>query len=363
MSYLERFHALIDRAEAEEYTPQTGPWLEEAWDLAREQADIPNAVLARYLYMFAVAPLEPAKALVAFSWCIAHAEEAESVLPGASLAQLYGIAIGILRSYPEYSLEQIETTFQEMERQYRQFGLAERDIFHHRIYMALTVGDRDGAEHWYNKWMVSAPETSACAACDRGTQALYHLHREQFEAGIRLAEPLLNFTLTCPHGQPLMTHAAVLVPMVRNRMFEEAAQCHRSSSQLLRELGYAGIWVAGRQLGYLALIGELDEALEHFERYAAYGLQKGTPADRFGYLLSMKSLARLAVEKDDASRMVRELNQVGVLVPNGAAALRWVTAEVDELAAAFDRRNRNGEFSRIVGVFDVAYEELASARP
>lgn len=362
MSYLERFHGLIDRAEQSQYSPDSGVWLEEAWLLAQENWDIPNAVLARYLYTFAVAPLEPAKALVAFSWCVAHAEEAESALPGASLAQLYGIAIGILRSYPDYSLEQIEATFQEMERQYRKFGLPERDILHHRVYMALSVGDREGAEEWYSKWTSMPADVGACAACDRGTQALYHLHREAWDEGFRLARPLLEHALMCPHGQPLMSHAAVLIPMARRQMFEEAWRSFRVASQMLEELGYAGIWVAGRQLGFLALMGHFDEALAHFSRYASYGLYKGTPADRFGYLVSIKSLALLAGEVGQDRALVSEMVRAGVFVKDGEDARRWAFAQVEAMAEAFDRRNRNGEFRRIVGVFDEVQAELAEVR-
>lgn len=362
MSYLERFHGLIDRAEQDHYSPNSGVWLEEAWLLAQENWDIPNAVLARYLYMFSVAPLEPAKALVAFSWCVAHAEEAQSVLPGASLAQLYGIAIGILRSYPDYSLEQIEATFQEMERQYRQFGLPERDILHHRVYMSLSVGDRAGAEHWYMRWTGMPVDPHACPACDRGTQALYHLHREEWDEGFRLSRPLLEQVLTCAHGQPLMTHAAVLVPMARRRMFDEAARSFQVSMQLLDELGYAGIWVAGRQLGYLSMMGRWDEALASFSRFSAYGMHKGTPADQFGYLVSMKSWVMLAIERGEERALVRELVRAGVLVSDGESARRWVYGQVEAMAEAFDRRNRNGEFRRIVGVFEVVQAELADVR-
>ncbi|MEZ4461385.1 MAG: hypothetical protein R3E66_17050 [bacterium] len=362
MTYLSKFQELVDRAEDEQYSPMSGPWLEEAWELAVEHGDIPNAVVARYLYMFAVAPIEPARALMAFSWCVAHAEQAESVLPGASIAQLYGIAIGILRSYPDYSLEQIETTFVEMENQYRKFGLPARDIYHHRVYMALTVGDRDGAKEWFDRWMAAPLEPGACAACDRGTQVLFHLHREAFDTGLQLAEPLLNSQLGCPHGQPLMTHAAVLVPMIRNNAFERAELSYRVTTHLMTDVSYAGIWVVGRQLGYLSLAGQLDEALQNFDRFAGYGLLKGTPGDRFGFLLSLKSLTRLAVERQNAGPIVSTLRHVGVVVPDGDAALRWVTAEVKQLADAFDRRNRNGEFSRIVSVFDQAYEALAEHR-
>ena len=66
--YDDRFFELIHRAEDAQYGPDTGPWLEQAIRLADEQADPEYGLLARYFYVFAVAPVEPANAVVAFTW-------------------------------------------------------------------------------------------------------------------------------------------------------------------------------------------------------------------------------------------------------------------------------------------------------
>ncbi len=366
MEYLSKFQELIDRAEERQYLPETGVYLEEAARLALKNSDMPNALLARYLYTFAVAPMEPEKALVSFSWCIAHARDAEEVLPAGSLAQLYGIAIGILRSYPNYSLETIENTFEEMEELYEHYGLNWRDIWHQRLYFALSTGRRDDAAEYYRKWQDSQPDAFACRVCDRGTQVLYHLHREDYDAGFRHARPILEGEITCPHGQPLMTYASTLVPLIRVGRIEEATVNFRATRALLLHLSYAGIWAAGRQLSYLSLVGDIDEAIASFDDYFLTAMNRGTPADRYGYLLAARSAARRVVDERDAERSQRFLKTME-LVPDAESdsideALIWLDGHMRGLAAAFDERNGNGEFTRVANLFEKIYEESAQYR-
>lgn len=362
MDYLAEFHELVDRAEARGYLPETGVLLEDAAKLALKHSDTANAVLARYLYTFAVAPMEPEKALVSFSWCIAHATQAEDMLPAGSLAQLYGIAIGILRSYPTYSLEIIEETFTEMENLYDEYGLARRDIWHQRLYLALSTGRKDQAEVYFRKWQSTESDIFGCPVCDRGTVVLYHLHREEYEQGMSHARPIVDGSVSCAHGQPLMCYAATLVPLIRMGRFDEAEVHFRATRALLRELSYAGIWAAGRQLSYLSLVGEIDEGVDVFDNYFATGMSRGTPADRYGFLIAVKSMVRRVQEDGDASQASRILQSMAFYpsAENSSieSALEWAEDELMAVATAFDERNGNDEFTRIVNLFDDIYENV-----
>lgn len=359
-SYEDRFFELLRRAEEHDYTPDTGPWLEEAYKLADEHVDPEYGLLARYFYVFAVAPLEPHQAVVAFTWCLANEKHASELIPQRSLVHLYGIIAGILRSYPDYSLDQIEKTFQEMERKFTELALPIRDVWHHRLYGALGVGDKERARHFFDKWSCETPTPRSCAVCDLGTRVLFHLYLEEYDQAFRCARPIWE-GLRCDDGQPLMTSAASLIPLLRVGQFERARLCHQQTVAELGVIGYAGIWAAGRELGYLSAIGSEEAAIASFERYLPKAWFSGTPADRFGYLISAKLLARRLQESHETVEL-RVPDRCEFHRPDGrysAAVLEdFFTTEMNELGARFDRRNGNGEYLRISGLTVDIFDEV-----
>ena len=358
-AYEDRFFELIHRAELEMYSPETGAVLEEAYRLADEHQDPEYGLLARYFYIFAVAPIEPHQAVVAFTWVTAHEEHASPNIPLQWLVHLYGIVGGILRSYPDYTLDQIGQTFDRMEAKFRELGLPMRDVWHHRVYEALGTGDRETAALWHERWETAEVPPNACRVCDMGTRVIYHLFREEYDQGFRWARPIWD-GLRCKEGQPLMTVSASLVPLLRRGEDELAAHCFQVSVAELNTISYAGIWSAGRQLGYLATVGDVQDAIDNFNRYFATAWSSGTPADRFGYLISAKLLgARMEEQGVTATLRVPQSCELHGDEPHDGATLRqFFGREVTELGRRFDVRNGNGEFTRVANLTEQIYHDV-----
>jgi hypothetical protein len=354
--WTDEFDRHIREAQARGYEPEASGVLEEAVRLADRNNDDARGLLARYLYVFSVAPLDPQRALVEFAWCASHQDIEAPFLPPYAIPQLYGIAVGILRSYPDYSLEQIEHTFTQMEQAFAEAGLDERDIFHHRIYASLGTGRRDEAAEWYRKWRDTPPRSRVCDACERGTRVLFHMHGEHYDEALDLARPLLNGELGCDDGQPLTTYSATLIPLVRLGRIDEASVYYRASRQLLEGMGYAALWSAGRQLSFAAFSGQLDDARQLFETWAPRAYRHGTATDRFGFVLAGYVYSR-ALALAENERVALTLPDVDGAPPvsDGTVSVRlltsWFDRQVRDLADRFDARNGNGEYTRIAGLF------------
>lgn len=363
--YEERFFELLRLAEDAKYAPESGPWLEEAYRLADQQGDVEHGLLARYFYIFAVAPLQPEHAIVAFAWVTAHEQHATGTIPATWLVQLYGLIGGILRSYPQYSLAQIAATFERMTQRYQELGLPLRDVYHHRIYEALGTGARDAGSRWFELWQLADRPRSACEVCDLGTHVIYELFQESYDAGFRYAQPIWD-GLRCQEGQPLMAASACLIPLLRNREWAQAERCYRISVAELQTISYAGIWAAGRQLGYLAAAGEVVDVVRNFDRYFTTAWTSGTPADRFGYLLSAY-LVGLRLQEEDTSVSLRIPNSCELYredaTYDGAAVTKFFKAQCEDLVQKFDERNGNTEFERIVGLTLEVFDDTRRRRP
>ena len=359
-AYEQRFFELLRNAEVENYAPHTGPFLEDAFKLADEHADPEYGLLARYFYVFAVAPIQPRQAVVAFTWCLANMEHTSELIPERSIVHLYGIIGGILRSYPDYSLEQIEGTFDEMEEKFRELGLPMRDMWHHRVYGFLGVGDRERAAEYFERWSIADPTPGSCSVCDVGTRVIYHLYFEDYETAFRWAEPIWS-GMRCEDGQPLMTASASILPLLREGRRALADQCYRMSVTELTTLSYAGIWAAGRQLAYLAIVGTLEDAIASFDRYFVKAWTSGTPADRFGYLISARLFARrLAEERERVELQIPaefELHRDDRIY-EAERLLSTFDTELRALGRRFDERNGNREYMRVAGLANEIYDEV-----
>ncbi len=360
--WTEEYDRKIRESQSRGYEPSSSNLLEDAVRLADSNNDDERALLARYLFVFSVAPIDPQRALVEFAWCAARRDLESNMLPPHAIPQLYGIAVGILRSYPDYSLEQIEATFQQMEQAYRETGLDQRDVFHHRIYACLGTGRRDEAAEWFQKWREAPIYTPVCDACERGTRVLYHMHGERYQHAIDIAEPILRGFESCDDGQPLTTYSASLIPLVRLDRRDDAKRYYQAARQLLDGMGYAALWAAGRQLAFASLDDRPDDAREIFELWAPRAFRHGTATDLFGFLLACHVYVRMLAKRgdtvqlgfpelDDAPRPTNGLVDV-------ADFKSWVDLRVDHLAMRFDERNRNSEFSRISNLFRDLYEEV-----
>ncbi len=354
----EKYFALIDSAQEENYSPETANKLAEAIQLASDEGRKDCELLARYLYTFSIAPVDPEKSLVSFAWCLANIEHCGPMIPKASIIELYSIVTGILRSYPDYSLQQIETTFQHMEDEYRKLGLPMRDVLHCRLYGKLGIGDREGATEIYKKWKIAPPGHRTCLVCDRSTSVLYHVYLDQPERALSDAEPILSGKMSCGDGQPMITQCASLIPLIRASRFDEAERHYRESVNQLGNIGFAGIWSAGRQLFYLSLIGDLERGKVNIDRFLKIANTQGTPTDRFGYWLASRSFVSAHIEQN------HELPELdGFDTHDSQEVLSLLDEKIFSLSSRFDERNKNGEYTRIANAYITLFDSLKTALP
>lgn len=348
-----KFFALIDIAQADQYSPETAEKLDEAFQLAQFETHMEHALLARYLYTFSIAPIKPEKSLISFAWCLANLEYCGQLVPEASIIELYSIVTGILRSYPDYSLEQIETTFTHMEEEYQKRGLPMRDVLHCRLYGKLGIGDREGAKEMYRQWSVAERGPRTCPVCDRSTSVLYHVYLDQPFRALNDAEPILSGDIICRDGQPMITQCASLIPLIRANRLKEAEHHYRHSTVQLRSIGFAGIWSAGRQLFYLSLIGDIERGEKNISQFLPIANTQGTPTDRFGYWLAARAFVQTHVDQN------QELPKLaGISTRDPEEAQHELDKKIARLSQRFDIRNKNEEYSRIASAYINLYETL-----
>ena len=114
------------------------------------------------------------------------------------------------------------------------------------------------------------------------------------------------------------------------------------------------------------MMGDVDAAVESFNRYFPTAWSSGTPADRFGYLISSKLLGR---------RICEQGSTVSLRVPphcelfrddgsyTGETVRDFFEGELASLGTRFDERNGNDEFMRIARLTETIFDEVRDKAP
>ncbi|HWE35466.1 MAG TPA: hypothetical protein VG406_02760 [Isosphaeraceae bacterium] len=340
---------------------------EEAVRLADAHGDVPLAFDARdELITASTFNGYLDRALVAFSWCLGHCDREPSRFNDARLLWKYKWVANGLKSFPQFTLEQIEATIDDMARRYRKHGLSPRPVHTIRKNLAIHVGDRGKARE-FMKLAQDAPRDSMsdCLACERNGAVHDMIFLGRDAEALDRAAPLLAGTMRCKRV-PAGTLSKVLEPMLRLGRVAEAMACHHRGYRLIaQERDYLDD--AAQHLGFLALTGNLAKGAKLVERHTPWMLEPSVSQDnRLDFALA----ARLFFERLRAAGRKR----IKLRLPENFAALRpdatydpaeleaWFLDDARALAARFDARNgTNRSAERIAENLDLA--RLATSYP
>jgi hypothetical protein len=348
--YTPQVEGLLDEASVLEDGPAKVALLEEAVRLADAHGNSGLGYEVRQeLIHAATFGGYPEKALVAFTWCLAHCDRAADGQLEHAMLWKYKWVANALPEFPHIALEQIHAVLDDMATRYQRAGMSLRAVYKLRCGLAMGMGDRETARAQHRAWQhAPADAVSDCAACERNHRVKYLFFEGKDEEGLAHAEPILQGRLRCaeiPHA----TLARVLLPLVRLGRVEEAMAYHRQGVRLVRR-NRSFLRELGLHMIFLALTDNLAHALRLLERHLGWALEKEGEARRFDFIVAARFvLARLQA----AGKTVVRLR-----LPPGFALQRpegkyevdelsaWFEADAEDLAARFDARNGTDWFAQ-----------------
>lgn len=325
--------------------------LEEAVRLADMHGDINAGFEIRLRsYMWnAVSAGQPERMLVAFAWCLAQSDRQPDVFEPTQLLWSYSRwVIGKLRSFTQFSRQQIADALDDMEARYRRAGRSLRVVAKERCQTAMFLGDRqDGARHfeeWQRLPMDQFWDDLADECCDA---TRYLLDAEREDEAFELAKPIC----TGQYRSQVVPHnlfGCFLIPLAERGRWDEAMRYHVEGYRLVgRTLNFLGM--VGCNLEFLTFTENFDAAVRCFEEHLALAAPM-TDALRvyWFYLASIFFLGRLREHRGD-SIALRIPKTMPIHDPAGrydpARLVAWLDGQTLRTAAAFDARAGNDWFS------------------
>jgi tetratricopeptide (TPR) repeat protein len=286
---------------------------------------------------------DPTRAFLAFSWCLTTADRHPELVQPHNQHQLlwrFKWMVWALPQFPDIPLDRTAAVLDDMERRYQIGGYGPHAVYQHRWLVAHHIGDRSGAERWYNR-MVSATRDgmSDCRACVPSSQVRHLSSIGAHDEAIRVGEPFKRGGCS---EQPQWMLAELLLPYLASGRLDEAVDAHRVGYRRIRDdrhhldnvaahlnfCGRSGNEAAGLTIveHHLSWLDRPSSPFAEMEFAAAAALVLGRLRDA--------GRGKLAISRRSDDGMRRWRSTVGEVHDE-------LVGRVTALAARFDARNGN----------------------
>jgi hypothetical protein len=288
------------------------------------------------------------KVIVAFSWCLARADEKPDEFNSVELLWKYKWVLEHLDHFPGISREKFFSSIEDFKTRCLKEGWNERSALALRWRAELNMGHTETAKQTFAKWKRTTRDgMSDCRACEVDQAVWFYATIGEHDKAISTAKPIISGHLRCAEV-PHHTHATLLRSLWLTGRHSEAEQHHvqgyrlvRSNRDFLREQAW--------HLGHLLRSRQLEPASALVRKHLPWALDTRSLDFRFYFLVP----ARLCVERliDNGVSSLRCRLPEGIIpgtkktviaLPNLAA---WMEKAIPELAAKFDQRNGNSFFA------------------
>ena len=174
---------------------------ERAVRLADLHGDLDQRSRARQvLVVHATFAGDPRRALGAFAWCIARADEGLAECPQQSLLWLSKWIVATLGCFPAVRRDHLDAIFTDVQRRFRDRGFSPRPLRFLFASDAWFRGDAAAAASWFAQAMAAPRDALAdCAACEADAQVRFLRRTGRPVAALDAARVLESGALRCEH--------------------------------------------------------------------------------------------------------------------------------------------------------------------
>ncbi|GAA2509597.1 hypothetical protein [Winogradskya humida] len=325
-----------------------GPARFTAWDALFRHADAAGATKFAFgARMSAISEFhhggDPARAFLAFSWCLAAADRqpelATSHQQNALLWRFKWI-VWALPQFPDIPLARTVAVLDDMERRYRLGGHSLHAVYQHRWLVAHHVGDTAGAQEWYDKMLTAAQDgLSDCHACVPSAQVRQLSSVGDHDEAIRVGSPWKQGGCS---EQPQWMLAELLLPYLSTGRFDEAVDAHRVGYRYIREDRHHLDNVA-LHLTFLGRSGNEPAGLDVIEHHLSWLDRPSSPFAEMEFAAAATLVLGRLRDAGQGDLPLRRRSDDGTRRWSSTVAETHdeLAARASVLAARFDARNGN----------------------
>ncbi|MFI2713835.1 hypothetical protein ACH495_27315 [Micromonospora sp. NPDC018662] len=333
---------------AQAYALPRGPARFAALDAVFRHADaageVPFAFSAR---MNAISDFhhggDPARAFLAFSWCLSVFDKQPEVVGGhhaRSLLWDFKWIVWALPQFPDIPLDRTMAVLDDMQRRYQLAGHSLHAVHQHRWLVAHHVGDMEAAQESYDRMLTAKRDAmSDCSACVPSGQVRHLTSLGRFDEAIAVGEPFKRGGCS---EQPQWMLSELLAPYLSTGRFDEAVEANRDGYRRIRDDRHHLDNLAQHVL-FCGLTGNEARGLELVERHLSWLERPSSPYAAMEFSASAALvLGRLrASGRGDLVLSRRSDDGTRRWEATVAEVHDELTGQARAIAARFDVRNGN----------------------
>jgi hypothetical protein len=292
---------------------------------------------------------EPEKAIVAFSWLLAHFEQRPPRVSAWSILWKYKWILSRIHEFPQISKARIFEMFDDFEAHSIRAGYGLYAIHNFRYRFEQFCGNRESAIELFRK-MMDLPEDglSNCSTCIIDEAVSFALYCGDDDRAIELAKPIFDGELQCS-SVPHRTYARLLLPLHRSGKTDDARNYQRAGYRLIRD-NKAFLDRVSQHLIYLVATGQLDSGLALFKKHVPWLAQTRNSYDHFLFHRAAWLLFDAQAEQSGKPLRINLPQSVPYHSADGsydASTLsKWHEEKAAELGRRFDARNETDCFAQ-----------------
>jgi hypothetical protein len=346
---------LLAEADRLEYGAGKVAVCEEAVRAADTRNDLADGFRARLdLIEAAYFGGQPDVLLVAFAWVLGQLDRHPDRFADPNtlyhVLWRYKWAVLSLCWFPQFPLSRIDDMLADMHRRFEAAGSTCQKVYDTETLVGMATGSKDRAAAGFDKATRTEPDwLSERLECIREGTIGYYRFTERYQEAADAALPFVHGRLDCFAG-PVRACAMILYPLLELGRVPEAMRYHRLGyPPAARNPGF--LWAVDRHVEFLVLTDNLARAVRLTAKHLPAVLAHPSPATRRSWFATLRLLfERLRAVKDRVAFRLpagHPLHADGDR-PRTADLFAWFDAEARQLAAAFDARDGNGYFTKVV---------------
>lgn len=349
MSDLQTAKELAERADQMPEGPQRIAAYEEAIRMVDALGEADIAYDIRQKLVFAgIFTGYPARAIVAFSWCLAHFDENPQKYDERQILWRLKWILGNVAQYSTISKDQITGIYDDTERRYRNAGYSLRPLYGYLMGIQYSTGLVEQIESTFKRYQSALRDDLAdCLACELDFEVWYYAFMGDDQTAVRKAVQLIEGNHSCK-SVPKRTYGKTFRPLIRLGRSEEAMKYYTVGiKHYLKSAEYPVSIV--QSLVLLTRMKEFAKAVRVLEKAAALSTEGGSQQDHLQlYAASGLMLSRMSRTKPSCK--LRLPMKIGCFQRSGeyntSDLAEWFNDHASKLVSAFNQRNGNEAWSQ-----------------
>ena len=295
----------------------------------------------------------PEKALVAFSWMLAHYDRGgQGEVVELTVLWEYKWILDSIANFPQIGKAQILGMLDDMAARYRRAGYSLRPnhLMRYRLY---RFWDEDEATRYFHKGHETPrDDMSDCRTCELNDEVGFALRAGDDARAVELAAPIMEGRMRCA-SIPKITYANLLLPLVRLGRMDEAVSLHLEGYRLVALAAKGSLSSAAEHLEFLAVTENFHRAVRIFEKHLADASTLADAATKFDYYLASWFLLERLGERGRATLKLPHVPRALPVYEESATyrtarLAAWLLEQCETLAARFDARNESDYYARSI---------------